>query len=179
MKIIFSIFIMVLLNSQCSTQKSSTVWKIVGIKTNYVKKGLVDDYELPYGLRGKEVEIEDSLLIISEIRRSHVDTAFRDEFGDTIKFKKKIFFRKIEDDELSIQYPGDEFTECILSNNDTCSISETFLNLLGVNANGVNAYLSSPGKHSKTKCVLFIVKEKKELVLFSESDFLLFFLRNN
>lgn len=54
--------------------------------------------------------------------------------------------------------------------------SEAFLNLLKVKGNGVNAYLSPSGKHSKTKCILFILKENKEAVLFSENDFLLLFL---
>lgn len=179
MKTTVLIFIIAILCSQCSARKRSSVWKVKNVKTNYVQKGINDEYELSLDLKGKGIGIQDSLLIITEIRKNYVGSALSDEFGDTINFEKKIFFKKRKDDKLSIQYPGNEFMECMLSGNDTCLIGESFLNFLEVKGNGVNAYLSSSGKHSKTKCILFIVKENKEMVLFSENDFLLLFLTKN
>jgi hypothetical protein len=178
MKTIVSIFIIAVFCKQCSAQKHSTVWKVENVKTNYVQKGILDTdyYKPPKYLIGKRLQIQDSLLTLTEVRKNYVGSALGDEFSDTIILEKRIFFKTQKDDEYSLQYPGDEFAECIKNNNDTCFASETFLNLLGVKGNGVNAYLSSSGKHSKTKCILFILKENKEAVLFSENDFLLLFL---
>ena len=77
---------------------------------------------------------------------------------------------------MSIQYPGNEFLRCTLDNEDTCLISETFLGLLNVKEDGVNAYLSMKGRHSNSRCVLFVLKEGKEVVLYNGNDFLLLFL---
>lgn len=176
MKTIVPIFIIAILCSQCTAQKHSTVWEVTSVKTNYVQKGISDEYELPLGLKGKHIQIQDSLLTIAEIKKKYVGSALSDEFSDTIILEKKIFFKRQKDDEYTLQYPSDEFVECVQNDSDTCFASEAFLNLLEVKGNGVNAYLSSSGKHSKTKCILFILKENEEAVLFSENDFLLLFL---
>jgi hypothetical protein len=176
MKTIIPIFMIAVLCSQCSAQKQSTIWKVENVKTSYVQKGISDEYELPLHLKGKRIQIQDSLLTLTEVRKNYVGSALNDEFSDTIILEKRIFFKRQKDDEYTLQYPSDEFVECIRNNNDTCFASEAFLNLLEVKDNGVKAYLSSSGKHSKTKCILFILKENKEAVLFSENDFLLLFL---
>jgi len=176
MKTIVPIFIIAVLCSQCSAQKRSTMWKVENLKTNYVQKGVSDKYELPLHLKGKHIQIQDSLLTLSEIRKKYVGSTLSDEFSDTIILEKRVFFKRQKDDEYTLQYTSDEFVECVQNNNDTCFASEAFLNLLKVKGNGVNAYLSSSGVHSKTKCILFILKENKDAVLFSENDFLLLFL---
>lgn len=169
-------FIITVLCSQCSAQKHSTVWKVEKVKTSYVQKGVNDGYELSLNLKGKLIQIEDSLLILTEIRKNYVGSALNDEFSDTIILEKSIFFKEQKDDEYTLQYPSDEFVECVQNSNDTCFAGEAFLNLLEVKSNGVNAYISSYGKHSKTRCILFILKENKKAVLYSENDFLLLFL---
>jgi hypothetical protein len=180
MKIIVPIFIIVVLCSQCSAQKRCIEWKVRNVKTNYVQKGILDTdyYKPPKYLIGKCIQIQDSLLTLTDIRKNYVGSVLNDGFSDTIILEKRIFFKRREDDDFSRMYPGDELVECIQKDSDTCFASEAFLNLLEVKGNGVNAYLSSSGKYSKTKCVLFILKENKEAVLFSENDFLLLFLTN-
>lgn len=178
MKAIVPFFFVAVLCSQCSAQKHSTVWVVKRTKTNYVPKGILDTdyYKPPKLLKEKRIQIQDNLLILTEIRKNYVGSALSNEFGDTVILKKEVFFKKQKDDEMSTMYPGDEFVECVQNNNDTCFASEAFLNLLEVKGNGVNAYLSSSGKHTKTKCILFILKEDKKAVLYSENDFLLMFL---
>ena len=177
MKSIIPIFIIAVLCSKCSAQKQSAAWVIKDAKTNYVPKSNLDTdyYKPPKYLKGRQIQIQDSLLIISEVRNNYVGSALSDEFGDTVTLKKKTFFKMQKDDEMSIMFPGDELAECIQGINDTCSVSATFLKLLEVKGNWVKGYLSSTGKHSKTKCILFMLKEDKA-VLYNENDFLLLFL---
>jgi hypothetical protein len=176
MKTIVPIFIITVLLSQCSAHKRSNVWKVESLEINYLQKGVSDEYELPLHLKGRFIKIQDSLLIITEIRKNYVGSTLNDEFRDTIILEKRVFFKRQKDNEYTMKYPSDEFVDCVQSNADTCFASESFLNLLKIKGNGVNAYLSSTGKHSKTKCILFILKENKKAVLFSENDFLLLFL---
>lgn len=179
MKTLVPIFIIAVLCSQCSAQKHSTVWKVENVKTNYVQKGTLDtDYFTPpKRLIGTKIHLKDNRIILSNAFKKRIDWSnLIEQFGDTIYFEKAVYFKRREDDDLSRIYPGDELIECVQNNNNTCFASEAFLNLLEVKGNGVNAYLSSSGRHSKTKCILFILKENKEAVLFSENDFLLLFL---
>lgn len=178
MKTIVPIFIVAVLCSQCSAQKLSTEWKVRSVKTNYVQKGIldVDYYKPPKYLIGMNLQIKDRLIILPIISKNYIGSTISDEFRDTIIIEKRMSFKRREDDEVSIQFPGDEFVECITSNEDTCSIGKSFLNLLEIKGNTINAYLSLSGKYSKTKYVLFILEENKEAVLFSENDFLLLFL---
>jgi len=179
MKTMVSIFIVAILCGKCLAQKNFTVWKVENVKKNYVQKGFSDEYELPLYLKGKHIRIQDSLLVIAEIKKNYIGSSLSDEFGDTIILKKNVFFRRQKDDEYTLQYPGDELEECILNKNDTCFVSGAFLTLLEENGNGVNGYISSFGKHSKTKCILFILKKGKEVALYSENDFLLLFFSRN
>lgn len=179
MRTIVPIFIIAVLCSQCSAQKRSTAWKVENVKTNYVQKGILDtDYFTPpKRLIGTKIHLQGNQIILSSTFKKRMEWSnLTEQFGDTIYFKKPIHFQRRADDDLSRMYPGDELIDCVQNNNDTCFASEAFLNLLEVKGNGVNAYLSSSGKHSKTKCILFILKENKEVVLFSENDFLLLFL---
>ncbi|HTN46336.1 MAG TPA: hypothetical protein VL098_08320 [Flavipsychrobacter sp.] len=168
-------FFMAVFVCQCSAHKNITVWTVKEVKTNYVQKGSDDKFELPFNLKGKKMQLLDSLIILSEVRRNYLGSTLSDEFTDTIFLKDRIFFKREKDDTNAQVYPGDEFTECIRSNNDTCFISNTFLNLLGFKGNGIEAYLSPFGKHTKTKCIFFVLKEDKEIVLYCENDFLLLF----
>lgn len=176
MKSIILIFIITVLCSQCSAQKPNNRWKVVKVKTNYVQKGILDKYQLPLRLKDKEVQIHDSLLIVTDIRKNYTGSSLNDDFGDTILMKKKVLFKKRVDDQLSSLYPGDEFIECVQSGSDTCLASMAFFKLLESKGNDVFAYVSTPSKHSKTKCILFLVKENSKAVLYSENDFLLLFL---
>lgn len=176
MKLIFLIFIITIPYSHSLAQQHSTLWQIRKIKTNYIQRGVNDKFELPYQLKGKYIQIEDSLLKVAEVRKNILGSALSDEFSDTIILEKKIFFKRVKNNAYSLQYPGDEFTECVQNNKDTCTAGETFLNLLKVKNDGVNAYLSSSGKDSKTKCILFILENNNEAILFSENDFLILFL---
>lgn len=179
MKQIVLIFLIVVLYGQCSAQRYSATWVVKDVLTNYVQKGIEDVYELPTNLKGKRIQIQDSLITIPEIRKNYIGTSLSDEFGDTIILEKKIFFKRQKDNEFTLQYPGDEFAGCVRNNNDTCFASDAFFNLLKVKGNDVHGYLSLSGKHSHTKCILFILKENNVAVLYSENDFLLLFLAKN
>lgn len=173
----YLIIITVVFNIQCSAQNhTSDVWVIRKIKTNYVQRGVNDKYELPNELKGKRIQIQDSAIILAVIYKYYKGLALNDEFGDSIFFNKKIYFKRCEDDNLNIQYPGNEFLDCITNIIDTCNIGGTFLTLLGVKEDGINALVSISVKHSKSRCILFILKKNKEVVLYSENDSLLLFL---
>jgi len=94
MKTIVPIFIIAVLCSQCSAQKCSTMWKVENLKTNYVQKGVSDEYELPLHLKGKHIQIQDSLLTLTEIRKNYVGSALSDEFSDTIILEKRVCSKK-------------------------------------------------------------------------------------
>lgn len=176
MKIIILIFIVFVLYDQCLAQKC-TLWKIKHIKTNYIEKGPLDKYNLPLYLKGKHIQIQDSLLILTEIRKKAIKnhSGFLRNLNDTMILKKRIFFKRQKDDEITLKYPGDEIIECTIDN-DTCFASESFLNLLEIKDNDVNAYLTPLNKY-KSRCILFILKENNKMVLYSEDDFLLLFLK--
>jgi hypothetical protein len=165
--------------TQCSAQDPSSIWQVKDMKTTYTPKGVSDRYELPLDLKGKEIKFQYNLLTLTEIRKNYIGSALNDEFGDTIILEKKVLFKRQDDDDISKMYPGDEFIECVQNYNDTCFASESFFNLLGFKDDVINAYISPVGKHSKTKLILFVLRENREMVLYSENDFLLLFLSKN
>lgn len=177
MKKIFLIFFALLL-CQCSVQIYSTEWEVIRVKSNYVQKGILDtDYYLPPKyLVGKKLYLIDSLVVLSDINKNFPNSALNEDFGDTLIIEKSIIFKKREDDEPSILFPGSEVVECLENDEDTCVIGRTFFSLLEIEDNVVSAYISSSGKNSKTRCILFILKKNRELVLYCENDFLLLFL---
>jgi hypothetical protein len=180
MKKVIVIFLICLFGIQCSAQNSKNVWHVQNVKTNYVPKGILDTgyYKPPKYLKGKRIITNDSILILTDIRMNYIASALTNEFSDTIILEKKVLFKKLNDDKTNKMYPGDEFIECVQHNNDTCFASESFFNLLGFKEDVINAYISPVGKHSKTKLILFLLKENKK-VLYSENDFLLLFLSKN
>jgi|GEM_PF-4185579 len=174
-KFISFLFMITLVCIQCSIQKNSTFWVTKNLKTTYVKKGKNDEFELPLQLKGKRIQIQDSLLILTEVRRQSIGSTLYNEFNDTIILKQTVLFKKQKDNEYSLIYPGSEFLDCIHHNKDICFAGENFFKLLEVEGNEVQSYITSIGKHSMTKCILFIKNENQELVLFIENDFLLLF----
>jgi hypothetical protein len=178
MKSIASIFITVILFIQCSAQNHTNKWKVVKVKSSYVQKGILDDdyYRPPKSLIKKKVQIKDSLLILTGIRREYQRLESSNAFGDTLIIEKRVSLISSRDDESSVLYPGDEFIECIKTKADTCLIGKTFLNLLEFNCEVINAYPLSSRKQRKVEGILFVLKEDNEIVLFIENEFLLLFL---
>lgn len=172
------VLLMAMLFNQCSVKKYQNIWKVYGLKTNYIQKGILDsDYFVPPSyLLENEIEFTESRIIISNIRKIYAGSALASEFGDTIQLERKILFQRYKDDDQSIQYPGDELIDCILESSDTCKVSNHFLNILETKKNNLIAYLSEKGKLSKTRCILFVIKEDRKMVLYNENDFLLLFL---
>jgi len=177
-KIIFVLFMM-LVCSQCSTQKSSHIWTVKDVKTNYIQKGTEDIFEIPRHLMNQNLPIlGDSLIILTPAFKEKMKGSnLTEQFGDTIFLEKKVYFQRREDDELSIKYPGDELSDCVFQTGDTCKVSNNFLNILGTNDNDIRAFLSMNDKESKTRCFLFVLNDGKEMALYSDNDFLIFFLK--
>lgn len=179
MKSIIQFLLIAVFGNPCFAQKTSDIWKISRAKTNYIPKGFLDTdyYKPPKYLKGKRIRLQDSLIIKLYRNQRHDDLVLANDFGDTIRLEKRIYIQRREDDEMSIRYPGDELTDCIIEVSDTCMASNHFMNLLNSKANNLTAYLSEVNRHSKWRCILFVLKEDKEMVLYIPNNFLLLFLR--
>lgn len=179
MRVILFVILVLLLFTECSVKKNNEIgnWKVSRIKTNYIQKGQSDSFDLPVNLKGSQITWENNQFNLSEIKGKYNDLLFNDEFEDIIMFDKKVKFTKIKLDALSLKFPGDEISECVHTGIDSCLISENFLRLLESKNESIFGYISETGKHSKSKLILFVVKENKKLVLYDENDFLMLFLK--
>lgn len=177
--LIISMLLVSIFNSKSIAQNTFKKWKIDKVLTNYVQKGDIDSdyFKPPTNLKRKEIAVLDNKIVIDRIRANYVGSYLQSEFGDTLLLEKKIYFKSRKDDLHSKKYPGDEISECSANNIDTCYLSNSFFDLLDTKEDVITAYLSMKGLHSEGRCYLFIIERGKRMVLYSENDMLLLFLK--
>lgn len=155
-------------------QRESLVrWYVSEASTSHVKKRPKDNYDIPY-LEGSAVYIDKDTLYISMVN------GFSLSCDDTLLIGDLMTMKKMEKDYLSIQYPGIEINCIHVSRGDhidDCIIGEPFMNLLNVTGDYVKGYPLYKKDGGGTSCFLFVVDEAEELVLYSDSEYLLLRLR--
>ncbi|MPT33924.1 MAG: hypothetical protein E2604_02250 [Flavobacterium sp.] len=116
----------------------------------------------------KEIHLSDNKIIFDKSLQNS------DVYADTLFFKDQFKARKIKDNNLTIQYPGDELNNCLVEK-DSCEVGESFLRILGFKGDELMFSIFTTGEPNEYKFKLFYINHKK-LALLSDNDFLLFIL---
>lgn len=166
---------LILVNYSCNI--TTEIFQVTDVKTTYVSKGPLDNYELSVDLVNTKFIITDSFMLINELMKDNPDNIINEEFGDTIYFERVMEIQKKTKSDGYNQYPYEDLSSCINDANvKNCVINQTFFEL--IRADGLttmNATISKQGKYGQY-CVLFDLGKKRK-VLYFENDFLLLDLR--
>jgi hypothetical protein len=130
------------------------IWTVKKVKSTYVRKGLLDSFEVDQIHIGSDFILTEQMLVIKD-KSINIMHKWRN-YNDTFVILRKVQFHRKESTLMSSLYPGDELALC-LSNSKYCdSIDNDFLSLCSINQERIDGFILTSKYYGYFQTLLLI-----------------------
>jgi len=164
------LFLILLIIMSCGYDNLSIeeTWKVHKVSSTYVRKGILDSFEVDQSLVGTDFLLTDQMLVIKDKSIENMDM-WRN-YNDTFLILRKVLFHRKESTLMSSLYPGDELALCLRNSNNCDSIDKDFLRLCSINQERIDGFILTSKYYSYFHTLLLIDSNRLLGALYLQDD---------